>query len=79
MAMTKEEFLMGVRRMVSDMADPDGEYVLMVSEGAQIASEMQQFDPVMATKMLAITDAIAALGDYVRSRGEFLGDDTGDR
>jgi hypothetical protein len=71
--MTKEEFLAGVQDLVQDMADPNGEYAVMASEGEEISNEIRQFDPVMADKLLAITTSIRDFGQYVQSRAEFLG------
>jgi hypothetical protein len=74
--MTKEQFLDGIREMVQDMADPDGDWQQLTVEGEEISAGIRQFDPALATKFDAILVSLRDFGHHVAAKAEFLGSST---
>jgi hypothetical protein len=71
--MDREEFRAGILDALEAMKDPNDEIHQMVPEGRALADELRPFDPIMATKVDAIADSIQSLFDYIKSRGELMG------
>lgn len=68
--MTKVEFRDGIKEMLEDMADPDGDFADMTNNFKQLSTELSEHDPVLADKFMDVSRSINDLGDYVRARAE---------
>ena len=63
--MTKEEFLEGVNEMLADFNDPNGEIHEIKTTFSELSKELAEHDPVLGAKILAVSIAIQAVGDYL--------------
>jgi hypothetical protein len=70
--LTKEDFQEMVTEVIQDMADPHGDFQLLVKEGPLMVAEIRKFDTVMATKFEAIMTSMREFGEYCATKGEFL-------
>jgi hypothetical protein len=66
--MTKEEFLEGIKDMVADFDNPNGEIHGIKAEFEELAVEVGEHDPLLVGKFRAVVTAIEDIGSYVKSR-----------
>lgn len=70
MAITKQEFMDGIKEMILDIDDPHGEFSVLAKEFADIESDIMEHDPVLASKFGNVVAAVQEMGRYVKSRAE---------
>jgi hypothetical protein len=70
MAITKEQFLIGVKEMVADAKDPNGELADLRTEFKSLYDDMAPHDAEMATRLHEVIDAMERFATYVVARGE---------
>jgi len=63
--MTKEEFKKAVKDMYDDILNPQGELAGIFNEMEELATEIREHDPIMASKFLEIKGSFESLKQYV--------------
>jgi hypothetical protein len=66
--MTKEEYLDGLDDIVADFNNPYSEPSTLITEFQAMADEVREHDATMADKLVAVRNAIAAFGEYAKTR-----------
>lgn len=68
--MTKDEFRNGLKEMLSDVVDPNGDFAEMNDGFVALANELSEHDPVLADKFMGVSRSVSDIVDYVRTRIE---------
>ncbi len=70
MAISKEEFVEGIKEAVDEVGDPNSLYNLAIHDFVVLERELTPHDAVLGLKLHAIVVAMQDFGTYVKSRAE---------